>query len=445
VAVDEHLAGLDLTLRDRVRDVGVMLHERREGHARLLDGPCHARGTLARAPELRPRWRAAAPLRRRPVLRPGHGPHLFTEEHQAFRKAFKQFVEREIKPHQERWREQGQVDREVWRKAGAQGFLCPWLDEKYGGSGGDFLYSMIVMEELAHAYESGFAMPSTPTSSSRTSIRSAARRRSRRGCRAARRASGDRDRDDRAGHGLGPRRARDHRGQGRRRLRDQRRQDVHLERPAVRLVVVAAKTDPDPANAHKGISLFVVEATARASPRASGSTRWHGLAGHLRAVLRGLPCAGGQPARRRGRRVMMLMQKLQQERLCVAIGAVTAAEQVLADTIAYTKERTAFAGRSASSRTRSSSWSSASPRSRSVARTSTKVVAEHVAGKYLVKECSIAKFWTTDMAQEVIDTCLQFFGARRFMRSVQRATSFTGGSGWAFGSVRTASQVNDLR
>ena len=50
---------------------------------------------------------------------------LFSEEHEAFRKAFKQFVEREIVPHQERWREQGQVDREVWRKAGAAGLPVP--------------------------------------------------------------------------------------------------------------------------------------------------------------------------------------------------------------------------------------------------------------------------------------------------------------------------------
>ncbi|MGE3460083.1 MAG: acyl-CoA dehydrogenase family protein, partial [Kofleriaceae bacterium] len=82
---------------------------------------------------------------------------LFTEEHDAFRKAFRQFVEREITPHQTRWRDQGQVDRELWRKAGGQGFLCPWLDERYGGPGADFLCSVIVMEELARAYESGFA------------------------------------------------------------------------------------------------------------------------------------------------------------------------------------------------------------------------------------------------------------------------------------------------
>jgi acyl-CoA dehydrogenase len=44
-----------------------------------------------------------------------------------------------------------------------------------------------------------------------------------------------------------------------------------------------------------------------------------------------------------------------------------------------------------------------------------KVIAGHIAGKYLVKECSIAKFWTTDMGQEVVDTCLQFFGGYGYM------------------------------
>src|SRR5690606_24880900 len=44
------------------------------------------------------------------------------------------------------------------RKAGPQGFLCTWMEEKYGGPGGDFLHAVVVMEELARAYESGFAM-----------------------------------------------------------------------------------------------------------------------------------------------------------------------------------------------------------------------------------------------------------------------------------------------
>ena len=83
---------------------------------------------------------------------------LYNAEHDTFRKSFRTFLEREVVPNQDRWREQGQVDREIWRKAGANGFLCPWLAEKWGGPGADFLCSVIVMEELARAYESGFAM-----------------------------------------------------------------------------------------------------------------------------------------------------------------------------------------------------------------------------------------------------------------------------------------------
>lgn len=84
---------------------------------------------------------------------------LFSEEHELFRQSVRQFMDREVRPNQERWMEAGIVDREAWRKAGENGLLCPWLEERYGGPGGTFLHSVIVMEELARVYESGFAMP----------------------------------------------------------------------------------------------------------------------------------------------------------------------------------------------------------------------------------------------------------------------------------------------
>ena len=63
---------------------------------------------------------------------------IFSEDHDLFRQAVRTFVEREIKPHQERWNEDGIVDREAWRKAGQAGLLCTWLPEDVGGPGGDF-------------------------------------------------------------------------------------------------------------------------------------------------------------------------------------------------------------------------------------------------------------------------------------------------------------------
>lgn len=78
---------------------------------------------------------------------------LFDEHHELFRKNVRGFLEREVVPHQEAWRKNGMVDREAWRKAGEAGLLCAWMDEAYGGPGGDFLHSAVVIEEAARIYE----------------------------------------------------------------------------------------------------------------------------------------------------------------------------------------------------------------------------------------------------------------------------------------------------
>jgi len=342
---------------------------------------------------------------------------LFTEEHDAFRKAFRQFVEREILPNQQRWREQGQVDREVWRKAGAQGFLCPWLEEKYGGSGGDFIYSTVIMEELASAYESGFAMVLhsdiiVPYIASFGSEEQ--KQKWLPGC-----ASGEivtalgmtepgtgsdlaaiatvavKDGDDYVINGA---------------------KTFISNGQLCDLIIVAAKTELNPKDPHRAISLFVVEANRKGFTKGK---RLHkmGMASQDTSEMFFEDCR--IPAANRlgpeGGGFMMLMQKLQQERLCVAIGAVAGAEKVLAETIAYTKERKAF-GKPISKFQNTQFKLVECLAKVQVGRAYVdKVVAEHVAGKYLVTECSIAKFWTTDMAQEVIDDCLQFFGGYGYM------------------------------
>jgi acyl-CoA dehydrogenase len=80
---------------------------------------------------------------------------LFTAEHEAFRDSFRRFVEKEVTPFHDSWEEQGYVDREVWRAAGANGFLCMTMPEAYGGAGADRLYSVAQMEEIARAGVSG--------------------------------------------------------------------------------------------------------------------------------------------------------------------------------------------------------------------------------------------------------------------------------------------------
>src|SRR3982074_3711821 len=71
-------------------------------------------------------------------------------------------MQEEGAPHDERWQEQGYADREVWRKAGENGFLCPTMPPEYGGAGADKLYSVVLIEEQAHANNSslGFGLHS---------------------------------------------------------------------------------------------------------------------------------------------------------------------------------------------------------------------------------------------------------------------------------------------
>ncbi len=80
---------------------------------------------------------------------------LFEEEHDAFRDSVRRFLENEVAPFHDRWEEQGHVDREIWNKAGANGFLCPTMPEEYGGAGVDKRFSVVVMEEGARINATG--------------------------------------------------------------------------------------------------------------------------------------------------------------------------------------------------------------------------------------------------------------------------------------------------
>lgn len=70
------------------------------------------------------------------------------EEHEIFRKALRKFLEKEAYPFYGEWEEAREIPREFWRKMGSQGYLCPDVEEKYGGSGVDWGFSVIINEEL---------------------------------------------------------------------------------------------------------------------------------------------------------------------------------------------------------------------------------------------------------------------------------------------------------
>jgi acyl-CoA dehydrogenase len=71
---------------------------------------------------------------------------IFEEEHEQFRDSVRRFMQVEVAPHADRWREAGIVDREIYTKAGAQGLLCVFGDERFGGAGiDDFRFDQIII------------------------------------------------------------------------------------------------------------------------------------------------------------------------------------------------------------------------------------------------------------------------------------------------------------
>ena len=87
---------------------------------------------------------------------------IFGPDHEMFRDQVRRFVETEIVPHHDQWEKDGRVSRDAWLKAGEAGLLCTAMPEEYGGAGADFLFSMVVLEELARvgAMGPGFSLHS---------------------------------------------------------------------------------------------------------------------------------------------------------------------------------------------------------------------------------------------------------------------------------------------
>ena len=82
---------------------------------------------------------------------------IFEPEHEQFRASVSKFMLTEVAPHVDRFREQGMVDRNLYLKAGAQGLLCTWVDEQYGGAGiDDFRFAQIIIEENVRHGDVGF-------------------------------------------------------------------------------------------------------------------------------------------------------------------------------------------------------------------------------------------------------------------------------------------------
>lgn len=81
----------------------------------------------------------------------------FTEEHESFRKSLKDFLQKEVVPHIEKWEKTGRIERFIWKKFGEMGFFGINYPEAYGGMNLDLFYTVVFLEELQKINSSGFA------------------------------------------------------------------------------------------------------------------------------------------------------------------------------------------------------------------------------------------------------------------------------------------------
>jgi acyl-CoA dehydrogenase len=335
----------------------------------------------------------------------------YSEEHRIFRDAVRKFFEKEVVPYVEEWEVAGVVPKSVWKKMGEQGFLCMDVPEKYGGMEADFLYSVILMEELTRTNHFGLAcfLHSDIVVPYITAYASEElKEKYLPGCISGSIITAVGMTEPNTGSDLAAIRTTA--------VDDGDHVIINGQKTFISngqncdLIVLAVK-DPTVDTAHKAIDLYLVEAGTPGfeKGRTLKKVGWHS---QDTAELFFTDCRVPKANRlgTKGGGFIMLMEKLQQERLVCCIGAVAAAENILNLTIQYCKERTAF-GRPISKFQNTQFKIVEMATQVKLGRTFVdKLIVDHMEGKDVVVEVSMAKYWVTEMAMRVIDGCLQLHG-----------------------------------
>ena len=341
---------------------------------------------------------------------------IFTDEHELFREQFRRFARDEIAPKIAQWNAEGRSDRASWKRMGEEGFLGPNAPEEYGGAGADFLYSAIVMEEMAYLRAHGLmaslhsdicmpyiteygtdeqkakylpgaiggdcllgiCMTEPGTGSDLQNVQTRARR----------------DGDDWVLDGS---------------------KTFISNGQIADLFIVVAKTDAN-VPGHKGISLFLVEAGSPGFRRGKKLDKL-GLPGQDTSEIffEGCRVPAASLLGREGQGFSMLMNKLQQERLSIAVMSIASCRRSFDDTLAYVKERTAFGRPIGSFQNTQFTLADLATQIEVGQAFVDRLLVAHVRGDAIVSEVSMAKWWTTELQKRVASECLQLFGGYGFM------------------------------
>lgn len=349
-----------------------------------------------------------------------------TEDHEIFRQSLRKFLQKEAVPFYDTWEKEKVIPISFWKRLGEMGFLCPQVEEEFGGLGLDFSYSVIISEELERVGTSlvgvglhnDIVVPYIESFGSKEQ-----KQRWLPNC-----ISGD---SITAIAMTEPGTGSDLANIQTTAILDDEHYVLNGQKTFITngingsLFLVVVKTNPKAEPKHKGISLLMVE---EGTPGFTKGRKLDKVGLHAQdtAELYFEDCRVpiGNLIGEEGHGFSYLMEKLQQERLVVAIAAQIASEDMLEITMEYVKSRKAF-GKPVSSFQNTQF---------KLAEMATKIelgksfleslIEDHLAGKDVVTKVSMAKYWLTETAREISVECMQLHGGYGYMEEYKIARRY---------------------
>jgi acyl-CoA dehydrogenase len=340
---------------------------------------------------------------------------LFNEDHEAFRSMVRRFIDNEIAPYHASWEEAGIVPRDLWLKAGAAGMLCCTVADQYGGAGADYLFDVVVFEEMAR---SGFSGPgfmihcdlvATYISTFGTEVQKQQW--------LPKMVTGE------AIGSLGM--TEPHAGSDLKAIRTKAVRDgddflisgqkVFISNGQLCDVIVLA-TKTDIAGGANGVTLFLVDTSLPGFRRGKNLSKLGMKAQDTSELFFDeVRVPASAMLGEEGKGFELMMTKLAQERLAQAVRSATVAETVIDWTVDYTSQRKAFGKTIADFQ--NTQFKLAELRTEAVVGRQfvDRCIAAFMKGELDAIDAAMAKMWVTNMHCKVVDECLQLFGGWGYM------------------------------
>jgi acyl-CoA dehydrogenase len=353
-------------------------------------------------------------------------PAWLAEDVELTRDSAAKFFERECAPHHERWEKQGEVDRDVWRKAGEVGLLCASMPQAYGGGGGTFAHEAVITMAGIHAGIDGFGLSLHNSIVAPYVLHYGSEDQKRAwlpklasgeyvGAIAMTEPSGGSDLQ-----AVKTTARRDGNG-----YRIKGAKTFITNGGQANFIVVVAKTDPK--QGAKGTSLFAIETDGLEGFRRGRKLDKIGHKANDTSELFfddvRVP-ASALLGPEEGKGFYQLMELLPQERLLIAVQAMARIERALDVTVDYVKNRRAF-GKSILEFQNTQFELAECKTEATIARVFIDhCIERHLANRLDTATASMAKYWLTDLQCKIIDRCLQLHGGYGYMNEYPIARMF---------------------